>query len=321
MLGSIVAGLVFVGVMGFQFVGMGFHVSKNFHSKITKSVLRSPMSFFDTNPVGSILTRFAQDAHTIDASFSLTMYNIAITFQRLITQFCTCIIACYLTTPAFFLLMLLGFIIIRSFNDTVISIRDCMSTKRAKINSFFVLLNEGLPSIRATGRQRYFRRKLFDLSDEYADAVFTFIGITSAEMFLLVIIGTLSFPAFLGLVYAFPQYTYTPLLPGALMGAVGPIQVFAMVIDFSILMQNQLVSVRRILEYKALPSEELEEKDQALEEIIGEWPRKGKIEFRNVCLKYAQGKDFALKGASFVVPGNSKVGVVGRTGAGKSSIL
>ena len=59
MLGSIVAGLVLVGLLGLQFVGMGFHVSKNFHTKITKSVLRSPMSFFDTNPVGTILTRFA----------------------------------------------------------------------------------------------------------------------------------------------------------------------------------------------------------------------------------------------------------------------
>ena len=95
-----------------------------------------------------------------------------------------------------------------------------------------------------------------------------------------------------------------------------------MVIDFSILLQNQLVSVRRILEYEALPSEAIAGPEQQPEkDVIGEWPHKGKIEFRNVCLKYAQGKDFALKGASFVVPGRSKVGVIGRTGAGKSTIL
>ena len=151
--------------------------------------------------------------------------------------------------------------------------------------------------------------------------MFTYFGITSAEMLILVFLGFLSFPAFLGLVYAFPEYTFTPLVPAALMGTVGPIQVFAMLIDFSIILQNQLVSVRRIVEYKELPSEILSTPDVISDDLIGEWPHKGKIEFRNVCLRYEQAKDFALKGASFVLPGRSKVGVVGRTGAGKSSIL
>ena len=106
------------------------------------------------------------------------------------------------------------------------------------------------------------------------------------------------------------------------MGMVGPIQVFSSMIDYSILLQNQLVSVRRILDYTNLPSEEdLEDTINPQQDGIGELINKGKIEFRNVCLSYELSKEQALKGVSFIVPGRSKVGVVGRTGAGKSSIL
>ena len=57
------------------------------------------------------------------------------------------------------------------------------------------------------------------------------------------------------------------------------------------------------------------------EKIVGDWPNKGSIQFRNACLKYKQSSEYALKDVSFSLPAGSKVGVVGRTGAGKSSIL
>ena len=136
---------------------MGFQVSKNFHSHMTKSVIESPIAFFDTNQAGSILTRFAQDAHTIDSTFFLTMYKISVQMQRLFAQFLTCIIAFHYSLPVFVLLLILSLLVVRCFNETIVCIRDHASKNRAEINSFFVLLNEGLPSIRATGRQGYFR--------------------------------------------------------------------------------------------------------------------------------------------------------------------
>ena len=220
---SILAGLVFLLLQGWQFSRMGYLVSKNFHHKITRGLLRSPISFFDTNPVGAILTRFSQDAHTIDASFFLTMAQIASSILKLIVQFILCVAACYLTLLPLLFLAFLCVLVVRRFHDSVVFIRNQAAMKRTKINSFYVMLNEGLPSIRATGRQGYFRRQLLKHSDAYADAVFTFYEVTSAETLALVIIGALSFPVFLGLTYAFPHYTYAPLLPGALMGMVGPI--------------------------------------------------------------------------------------------------
>ena len=84
MLSVIVAALALTVVQAVQIVRMGYHVSKNFHSKITRGILRSPISFFDANPVGAILTRFTQDAHTIDAAFFITMLQFSFNMQELL---------------------------------------------------------------------------------------------------------------------------------------------------------------------------------------------------------------------------------------------
>ena len=139
-------------IQGWQFSKMGFLVSKNFHSKITRGLLRSPISFFDTNTVGAILTSFTQDAHTIDASFFLTMGQIVISLIKLVVQFCVSVIACYLASVPLCMLTFFGAMVVRSFNSTVVLLRNRTADRRTKINSFLVVLNEGLPSIRATGR-------------------------------------------------------------------------------------------------------------------------------------------------------------------------
>ena len=152
MLSVIVAALALTVVQAVQIVRMGYHVSKNFHSKITRGILRSPISFFDANPVGAILTRFTQDAHTIDAAFFLTMGHTVNSLHYILMQFITCVVACWLVFQVLILIVLACLLVVRIFHASVIYIRTHAAKKRAKINSLLVLLNEGLPSIRATGR-------------------------------------------------------------------------------------------------------------------------------------------------------------------------
>lgn len=81
---------------------------------------------------------------------------------------------------------------------------------------------------------------------------------------------------------------------------------------------NQLMSVERILEYRDLEPEKQPTKACILAKA---WPERGQIEFRNVVYRYFAEAEPVLRGLSFVVPPMEKIGIVGRTGAGKSSLI
>jgi ATP-binding cassette subfamily C (CFTR/MRP) protein 1 len=84
--------------------------------------------------------------------------------------------------------------------------------------------------------------------------------------------------------------------------------------------EANMVSVERIRQYCDLESEAPHESDK--DEFLSlEWPEKGVIEFKEVKLRYRAGLPLVLKGLNLTIPGQSRVGIVGRTGAGKSTLV
>lgn len=89
-------------------------------------------------------------------------------------------------------------------------------------------------------------------------------------------------------------------------------------IRHSVEVTNQLMSVERVLEYSDL---EPETKPAEPQEVSASWPTVGRIEFKNVVYAYARDMQPVLRGVSFTVKPSEKIGIVGRTGAGKSSLI
>lgn len=81
---------------------------------------------------------------------------------------------------------------------------------------------------------------------------------------------------------------------------------------------NYMMSVERLLEYRDLPAEKQPSIPKAVNKT---WPSEGKLEFRNVVYKYFEEAEPVLKGLSFVILPSEKIEIVGRTGAGKSSLI
>lgn len=98
-----------------------------------------------------------------------------------------------------------------------------------------------------------------------------------------------------------------------------------MVVRQIIYLNMNMQSAQRMLDYSKTPSEapaEIPRKDaKVISEKGGKWPNKGEIVFDNVYLRYKKSLDFALKGLSLRIPAGLKVACIGRTGAGKSSII
>jgi ATP-binding cassette, subfamily C (CFTR/MRP), member 4 len=86
-------------------------------------------------------------------------------------------------------------------------------------------------------------------------------------------------------------------------------------------LENQMTSVERIFEYIELEREKsLETPANVLKSLPDLWSKVGDIEFRNVFVKYSKQGEFVLRNISFIVKSGEKIGIVGRTGAGKTSL-
>jgi ATP-binding cassette subfamily C (CFTR/MRP) protein 4 len=82
--------------------------------------------------------------------------------------------------------------------------------------------------------------------------------------------------------------------------------------------ETQVVSLERLHEYTKIPGEPVRPEATQISEM---WPEGGLVEFRNVSLKYKEGQKYVLKNLNFTIEPKEKVGIVGRTGAGKSSLI
>lgn len=86
-------------------------------------------------------------------------------------------------------------------------------------------------------------------------------------------------------------------------------------------LENQMVSVERVLDYANLDSEEKQNSDKTKTIPPKEWPVDGTIKFEDLNLRYSENSELVLKNLNFFIQSNEKIGIVGRTGAGKSSII
>jgi ABC-type multidrug transport system fused ATPase/permease subunit len=82
---------------------------------------------------------------------------------------------------------------------------------------------------------------------------------------------------------------------------------------------NQMVAVERVIGFSELPSEAALEND--FDNSINEWPTKGDINVQDLSVRYRVGLPLSLQGLSFKIKGGTRVGVVGRTGGGKSTLV
>lgn len=191
-------------------------------------------------------------------------------------------------------------------------------TARSPVFTHLSATLSGLSTVRAFDAQEILIKEFDALQDIHTATWFMFLSTSSAFGFFLDILSVF----FIG----FVTFSFL-VLPGDTMGdAVGLAITQVLVLTASIQwgirqsaeVANHLMSVERILEYTQLDKEQEPEKPL---EPAKDWPSDGRIEFRNVVYRYFPEADAVLKGVNLSVLPMEKVGIVGRTGAGKSSVI
>lgn len=344
-----VATIVITLVRSFSFFSVCMRASISLHDRMFRSITHTTMRFFNTNPSGRILNRFSKDMGAIDELLPGAMIDvlqIGLTLVGIIVV--VAIVNPWLMVPTvimggiFYWLRLI-------YLATGRSVKRLEGVTRSPVFSHINASIQGLTTIRAFKAEGILQREFDNHQDLHSSAWFMFLATSRAfgywlDMVCIIYIAivTLSF-----LVLGNENFGGNVGL--AITQSIGLTGMFQWGMRQSTELENQMTSVERVLEYSDLPSEgDLTtgaDKDKRsptksptlqsmksvdttsttatipISQVGADWPSKGELVFSNVSLRYAPTEPPVLRNLNFNIRSLEKIGIVGRTGAGKSSLI
>ncbi|XP_077999254.1 ATP-binding cassette sub-family C member 5-like [Glandiceps talaboti] len=317
--GILAAVLVFTVLKCLFYVAVSLQASSKLHDKVFLQVFHSPMSFFDTTPSGRILNRFSQDQDQVDVQLRVLMQNM---FDYMAIIFFNCL-SIIIVFP-WFLLACIPFAILfilcyKYFHHAV---RDCKrleNISRSPWISHITATVQGLPVIQAFSKQNYFEQKFNDLLDTNTVTFYTF-SLCSRWVGIRLDIIAICTAFFTAILTISTHGQIPPSYAGiALSYAISFVGFFQYAVRLTIDVQARFTSVERINYY--IQNLKPEASPILLDQRPPEhWPQKGKLQVKNLKMSYRNNLPMVLRGVNFKVESMEKIGIVGRTGAGKSSI-
>ncbi|NXL82491.1 MRP4 protein, partial [Leptocoma aspasia] len=291
---------------------------QNLHNKMFQSILKAPVLFFDRNPIGKILNRFSKDIGHLDDLLPLTFLDFVQTLLQIFGVVAVAVaVIPWILIPLIPLFILFIFLR-RYFLDTSRDIKRLESTTRSPVFSHLSSSLQGLWTIRALKAEERFQ-KLFDAhQDLHSEAWFLFL--TTSRWFAVRLDAIC---AIFVIVVAFGSLLLAKTLNAGQVGlalsyAITLMGTFQWGVRQSAEVENLMISVERVMEYTELEKEAPWETNK---HPPPEWPNQGMIAFENVNFTYSLDGPLVLRHLSVLIKPKEKVGIVGRTGAGKSSLI
>ncbi|KAJ1428488.1 P-loop containing nucleoside triphosphate hydrolase [Sesbania bispinosa] len=313
----------FTLVRAFSFAFGGLQAATKVHNRLLSKLIDAPVQFFDQTPGGRILNRLSSDLYTIDDSLPFIMNILLANFVGLLG---IAIILSYV--QVFFLVLLLPFWYIYSrlqffYRSTSRELRRLDSVSRSPIYTSFTETLDGSATIRAFKSEDFFFAKFTEHVTLYQKTSYTEIVASlwlSLRLQLLAafIISFIALMAVVGSHGSLPINFGTPGLVGLALSYAAPIvSLLGSFLTSFTETEKEMVSVERALQYMDIPQEE----QAGCLYLNPDWPNQGVIEFQHVTLKYMPFLPAALSNLTFRIAGGTQIGIIGRTGAGKSSVL
>ncbi|KAH8420816.1 hypothetical protein KR222_005629 [Zaprionus bogoriensis] len=313
--------IIFSLVRSVLFFHLAAKSSTVLHNRMFQGVTRAAMHFFNTNPSGRILNRFSKDLGQVDEilpSVMMDVLQILLLIIGIIVVLCIVNIWYLLVT----VILVIIFYLLRAFYlNTSRDVKRLEAITRSPIYSHLSASLNGLPTIRAFGAQKELIAEFDNFQDMHSSGFYMFLATSRAFGYwldmvcvLYIAIVTLSF------------FLFTPENGGdvglAITQAMGMTGMVQWGMRQSAELENNMTSMERVVEYEDLqPEGDFESKPN--KKPPKDWPDEGKIVFNDLSLRYFPEKeaDYVLRGLNLDIKPCEKVGIVGRTGAGKSSLI
>ncbi|XP_037318655.1 ATP-binding cassette sub-family C member 4-like isoform X2 [Pungitius pungitius] len=299
-----------------------FHVlvksAQSLHNSMFNSILGTPVRFFDINPIGRVLNRFSKDIGQLDSNLPWTFVDFIQVFLQILGVICVAVsVIPWIIIPVVPLLFLF-FYLRRYFLQTARNVKRLEATTRSPVFSHLSSSLQGLWTIRAFGAEERFQKDFDAHQDLHSEAFFLFL--TTSRWFAVRLDGMCSIFV---TVTTFGCLLLRDQLDAGSVGlalsyAVTLMGMFQWGVRQSAEVENMMTSVERVVEYTELESEapwEMEKRPPP------DWPSKGLVTFDRVSFSYGGNGPTVLHDMTATFRPKEKVGVVGRTGAGKSSLV
>ncbi|RZC84953.1 hypothetical protein C5167_047738 [Papaver somniferum] len=312
--------IVLVVVRMLAAVALGIQSSKSLFFQLLNSLFYAPMSFYDSTPLGRILSRVSSDLSILDLDipFSLTLSAVVA-----IGVYANLAVLAVITWPVLFVSIPMIFLAICLQKYYFASAKEFMrinGTTKSMIANHLAESIAGAMTIRAFEKEDRFFAENLGLIDKNSSPFFhtfsanewliqrletlsAFILSTSAFMMVLLPPGTFS-SGFVGMALSYGLSLNVSLVNS---------------IQYQCTLANHIISVERLNQYLHIPSE-------APKVIEGKrplpsWPSVGRVEIVDLKVRYRPSTPLVLQGISCIFEGGQKIGIVGRTGSGKTTMI
>ena len=288
---------------------------RHLHNLAIKGLACTESLYFDKNPTGRMLNRFGKDTSQVDEILTNYLCETLTSLTNVLGNFIVVFIISPYSAIMLVIIALFFLLILRYFNLVINDFKRIEQVTKSPILSLVNSSIHGLTTIRSLNLEKSLKLKMKDAIEvNYKSQCAYQMILRAFEFYLDFGPNILSLVNIIVLVNL--KDRIDPSLAAmsmsitlGMIGYVGPI--FKALIETD----NYMTSVQRLFEYKELKPEGFYDLNESF--VI----TKGKIEISDLSLRYRQNYDLALKNLSFTIQAGMKTGIVGRTGAGKSSIM
>ncbi|KAH3662454.1 hypothetical protein OGAPHI_005706 [Ogataea philodendri] len=295
--------------------------SKKLHNDMASAVLASPMSFFETTPLGRVINRFSQDMAKIDSALPRVF---AAVFNSVIKTTFTLVIIGTTMPPFLLIIASLSVVYLYYRKYYIIISRDLKRIVSVTKSPIFAHIQEslaGADTIRAYDQEAKFLHQHCANIDENQLSAYCLKSVNRWLAARLQFIGSVVIfsASGLALMSLHSSHPMSAGLLGLVMSyALRVTSSLSFIIKRSVEIESDVVCCERVFEYCRL---EPEEKLKDPLPPPADWPRAGAIEYKNYATRYRANLDPILRNINLSIQPSEKIGIVGRTGSGKSSLM
>ncbi|GLV37821.1 uncharacterized protein CBL_06477 [Carabus blaptoides fortunei] len=323
---AVVTDLLIMASIGrsFLFFYLCLRGSIKLHDEMFESIVFGQMRFFNMNPSGRILNRFSKDMGSVDEDLPYAMIDFSQMFLNLIGATIILSATNYYLLPPIILITTALVLIRRYYLKTSRSLKRVEGVVRSAVFAHLNASIQGLSTIRTHRAEEILTYEFDKHMDLHSSAWYLFISTARAFSLwmdgLCVALITLASYGFILLQTVFNMDVMAGDVGLCITQCISLTGLIPWGMRQSAEMENQMTSVERIIDFTNIDHEPDLLAPKELRPPAN-WPSDGEIIFKETTLRYSLREEPVLKDLNFVIRPKEKIGIVGRTGAGKSSLI